>query len=768
MFYFFIILALGFGLPAVASARVFSFFPPSHADITAAIRVASEKTGVRSAVLYGLLGQETAYGRNVGKTAAEWSALCTNAQGPDCRRWQKYDCKPAYDNARHLDDILRELGITDSAGNADRSRIPTSSTCALGLAQFEPNTWWTTFSLRKDRVYDPWHAADAALAAAFYLRDLGADSSDVLRADEVIGAKDRVALQKYYCGAYYGRAECVAYANGVEQKSRRAETDLLRFDLEQQLRRLREIPPPTPPPAARREPMPAVLAEVTISAPESDALLSSPVTMRAAVSGKADIGRVTFVVDGESQKRIEATDREAPYEATVVLDPGTHAAYAEAVDSASRTYRSPVRRFTVSGIVERSAPFQRAALRSSAPPPIVSVETPRIAESRPVDLADGIAGKPYEAVLPPPSESAKVERWEIVTGAGNTFPPGLALDQKSGKISGTPHESGVWIFNAYAADADGKTQVALFRMEIEAALIITTMVLPDGKAGKPYAGTLAASVAGRPPYLWEVHDGVRVFPSGLTLDPQTGRISGAPTEAGIWFFTVILTDARGSRATRELRIIVSPAIAITTEKLPEGFMGEQYRVTLTAESDAAPIIWSIPRANETFPSGFELDPKRGVISGAPTALGQWNFLVEAEDSAGGKAQKTLTLRVVKPFTISTKAFGPGTVGTHFAAELVAENGTPPYTWRLVSGNLPHGFLFESDIGLISGMPDEAGVSSLTVEVEDAEGRRASRSFTIEIRSAPPVVTGTSTSRGLPLWRSAVAAIRHALGFLLGE
>ncbi|MEK7560328.1 MAG: putative Ig domain-containing protein [Patescibacteria group bacterium] len=761
--------------PLWVSARTFSFSPPTRGEITAAIRAASEKTGVRSAVLYGLLGQETGYGRNVGKTAAEWSALCVGSQGPDCRRWQRYDCKATYNNARHFDDILREIGFIDAGGKADRSKIPTSSTCALGLTQFEPNTWWSTLASRKDRAFDPWNVADAALATAYHLRDSGADSSDVLASGEVIGAKDRIALQKYYCGSYYAHAECVAYASGVEQKARRAETDLLRFDLEQQIRRLRSIPPPAASPELpaegearqrrqRGEPSAGILAEVRIVAPATDAIESSPVLIRATVSGPADISRVVFTVDADrGGGRIDATDRDAPFEATMALEPGPHTISAEAYDSAERRYRSGERRFTVSGIVERSAPRTSARIEPSAPPAVLPrTETQKIADPVPVNLSGGIAGKPYEAALTLPQSSAVIERWEIVIGAGNVFPSGFALDPKSGKISGTPQESGIWIFNAYAAEADGNRHVALFRVEIEEALIITTASLPGGKIGKPYAATLAASVAGKPPYRWEINDGVRFFPPGLTLDPATGIVSGVPSAEGAWPFTVILTDARENRATKELSISISPAIAITTEKLPEAFVGQSYRATIRGQSDAAPIVWSVLRANETFPPGFELDPRTGVIFGTPATLGAWTFSVEAVDSAGDKVQKTLTIAVVQPFTIATETLAPGVVGSPYMIEFAAENGTPPYIWKMIDGLLPHGFLFEPDPGLLSGLPDSAGVSSFTMEVEDQEKRRASRSFTLEIREpSTPAATGTPATRAPSLWRSTAAGIFDA-------
>lgn len=221
--------------PLLLEAKSFSYTPPSSAAIREAIIDVSEKTRVRSALLYGVLGQETAYGNNLGKTEAGWQSFCATRNTQDCQSWKTYDCKGEYRNARHFDEILLRLGFVKADGKADRVEIPVSSTCAMGLTQFEPNTWWGIFGSQTTNNYSPWSVRDALYAAALHLRDLGADGGETLSSGEVIGAKDIVALQKYYCGGYYRRTECVLYARGVERHARRAEKDLLIRDLKRQI-----------------------------------------------------------------------------------------------------------------------------------------------------------------------------------------------------------------------------------------------------------------------------------------------------------------------------------------------------------------------------------------------------------------------------------------------------------------------------------------------------------------------------------------------------
>ena len=219
--------------PLFSGAKVFLAPTPSNADIVRSILDVTNNTAIRGALLYGLIGQETAYGSYLGKTESGWQNFCASRNTQDCQNWQRYDCRDAYSNARHFDKILNSIGYA-------RKDVPVSSTCAMGYTQFEPNTWWEVMVKRGESFRDPWLLNDAVLAAALHLKDLGANSSEVLSPGEVIGAKDRIALQKYYCGASYARRECIIYAAGVEAKARQAPVAILGEDLSNQLRQLEE------------------------------------------------------------------------------------------------------------------------------------------------------------------------------------------------------------------------------------------------------------------------------------------------------------------------------------------------------------------------------------------------------------------------------------------------------------------------------------------------------------------------------------------------
>jgi alpha-tubulin suppressor-like RCC1 family protein len=82
-----------------------------------------------------------------------------------------------------------------------------------------------------------------------------------------------------------------------------------------------------------------------------------------------------------------------------------------------------------------------------------------------------------------------------------------------------------------------------------ADLAVTSRSLPAGEIGLPYSAQ-AQGTGGAAPYTWSANG----LPPGLSIDPESGAISGTPTAAGTYTATITATDGNGIEAPTPLTL----------------------------------------------------------------------------------------------------------------------------------------------------------------------------------------------------------------------
>jgi hypothetical protein len=364
-------------------------------------------------------------------------------------------------------------------------------------------------------------------------------------------------------------------------------------------------------------------------------------------------------------------------------------------------------------------------------------------------LPDGIMGIAYSTQLNAAGGTTPYQ-WILMGGA---LPPGFTLSA-AGVISGISGSEGIFTFTAQVVDRSTPVQTAerQFSIRISAQLTITTAILPDAVVGSAYSTALAAS-GGRTPYSWSISGGA--LPPGLILDSMTGAISGTPSIAGTYNFTIQVADSSVPQqsATANLRIIVDHPLVIFTQVLPNGVVGMAYDQMLRAAGGAPPYTWSI--VGGSLPPGLMISAM-GVISGTPTAMGTFSFTVHVTDSANPSqsASATLTITVTDILTITTMSLPNGAAGVRYSATLSATGGNLPYVWLILAGALPPGLNLARS-GAITGTPLLAGTFNFTVQVIDSTVPRqmataalsitidASGTLTITTATLPDAVTGAA-------------------------
>lgn len=269
--------------------------------------------------------------------------------------------------------------------------------------------------------------------------------------------------------------------------------------------------------------------------------------------------------------------------------------------------------------------------------------------------------------------------------------------------------------------------------------ISTTSPLTAGTVGKSYSKTFSA-INGSTPYSWTKSSGT--LPTGLSLS-SGGVLSGTPTVAGVYSFTLQVADNASATATKDFSLTIYPALAISsTSPLASGTLGSSYSQSLTATGGSSNYTWTKTSGN--LPTGLSLGSD-GSITGTPSATGIFNFTVQVADDLNNTATKSFSITISYPPVVitTTSPLTGGTVGVAYSKTFAASGGTSSYTWSKISGTLPSGMTFSTS-GVLSGTPSGSGAFSFTVQVMDSASTTATQTFSWTVSFPPaPVITTTS-------------------------
>lgn len=239
--------------------------------------------------------------------------------------------------------------------------------------------------------------------------------------------------------------------------------------------------------------------------------------------------------------------------------------------------------------------------------------------------------------------------------------------------------------------------------------------LPGATVNQGYSFTLIGA-AGTPPYSFASASGT--LPPGITLS-SAGVISGTPTAAGLYNFTVRITDSGSNTTTKpfSLDVAATPLSVQVSSPLVYVAQNKQAYISFSGVGGTAPynyaILTPIPMGMEFTKSDCFCLPA-GLIRGTAKSAGSYDVVVQVTDSRGRTATSLITLIVFSsPLSLSTFV-PPGSVGAEYDVDLMAVGGGSPalFTLDATSGPLPPGLTLTSD-GKLRGIPTVAGSYSLT-------------------------------------------------------
>lgn len=183
----------------------------------------------------------------------------------------------------------------------------------------------------------------------------------------------------------------------------------------------------------------------------------------------------------------------------------------------------------------------------------LTIDCPRLTIS-PATLANGTAGANYGPVNLTASGGTAPYTFAVTSG---TLPTMLTLSA-SGQLTGVLMQTGSFTFTVTVTDKFGCTGVRVYTLTVDCG---TITILPAA----PMLPAATVNTAYNPPQTFTASGGCGQFvfgvsggalPTGLSVNPNTGALTGTPTQAGAFNFTIKVTDKCGCMATKNYSLEV--------------------------------------------------------------------------------------------------------------------------------------------------------------------------------------------------------------------
>ncbi len=310
-------------------------------------------------------------------------------------------------------------------------------------------------------------------------------------------------------------------------------------------------------------------------------------------------------------------------------------------------------------------------------------------------------------------------------------------------VSGTNWQANIWLFNGVnyigltAYDDDGNVTVLGTIVDCTGGgcgdggeTTPSLIPIPDRtiEAGQLFELAVSAVSPTEPSVLtyWAAN-----LPDDAEFDPFVQKFSWIPAIEGVYSNIIFCVTDGTHIDTNKLTLTVTstPSVNILSVDLPDAYVGYPYYFHLSDDSINGPVTWEIENAD--MPPGL-FASRSGIICGTPyNSLFEEtvNFTAKAV-SADGIESKTkqfsLHIDISEPstlFKIFTQSIPYKLNGAEYDVQLVATNGSSPYTWVDIAGMLQSASgLSVSSNGLLSGTANANGIVPATWYVEDINNK----------------------------------------------
>lgn len=275
------------------------------------------------------------------------------------------------------------------------------------------------------------------------------------------------------------------------------------------------------------------------------------------------------------------------------------------------------------------------------------------------------------------------------------------------------------LYTLVVTNAVGSTSTIGATLTVVAPVVITSATNVIGRQGVAFNFNLTAS--GSAPITF----GSGELPSGLSLNPTNGLISGTPSVTGIFDVSVNASNAGSSTATNVTFTITEGAPGINSSLIANGKQGLFFNYTIAASNN--PTSFSASQ----LPLGLNFNAATGQISGTPIESGLFPITIGVANQYGSD-NRVLLLNLASAVPVITS---PLTIfvteGQNFTYTITASN-SPTY---FNATGLPLGLVVNPTNGIISGAAAFGGTNDVVISARNAWGT-GTNTLQIRISYAP--------------------------------
>lgn len=217
----------------------------------------------------------------------------------------------------------------------------------------------------------------------------------------------------------------------------------------------------------------------------------------------------------------------------------------------------------------------------------------------------------------------------------SNLPDGLSYNYDTGVVSGIPTNPAVYQVEVAVNGNQYVYEVIIAPADtVDPVLPNIVADLPDGQVGQDYIGSVIVENG-------EITN-TTGLPEGLTINFETGDVSGIPTTDGE-FDVVITAENSDGETIVDQTILINPVdeepvveAPVVQTDLPDGFVNEDYEGSIIVEPGEITDVVGLP-------DGLVFNPDNGSVIGVPTNDGEFEVVITAENDG---SEITLTETIV--------------------------------------------------------------------------------------------------------------------------